>query len=354
MDKPDVDFIEGLSPAISIDQKSASRNPRSTVGTVTEVYDYLRLLFARIGRPHCPSCGKEVGRQTPQQIVDQVLDLGEGTRLLRARPRSCAAARASTTRFSTTWPARLSRGCASTARSSSSPTAPTLDLRRYEQHTIEVVVDRLVRPRRDPPAAHRVRRDRACGSAAGSAEIASSARTARRRGASQFSEQLACTHCGISFDEPAPRDFSFNSPYGACPTCARARHPLRGRRRARRARHVALASPTARSSPWAGAGAGVLHRPARRGAAELGKFASTRRGEAAREGPQARSSRRRRHAGAGALQEPLRPRAQLRGDYEGVVPGSSAARRGRLGLVPRADRGLHARGRRARRAAARA
>src|SRR5215469_6229454 len=80
MDKPDVDFIEGLSPAISIDQKSASRNPRSTVGTVTEVYDYLRLLYARIGRPHCPSGGKEVGRQTPQQIVDQVLALGDGAR----------------------------------------------------------------------------------------------------------------------------------------------------------------------------------------------------------------------------------------------------------------------------------
>jgi excinuclease ABC subunit A len=86
MDKPDVDFIEGLSPAISIDQKSASRNPRSTVGTVTEVYDYLRLLFARIGRPHCPSCGKEVGRQTPQQIVDQVLALGASTRLLVLGP----------------------------------------------------------------------------------------------------------------------------------------------------------------------------------------------------------------------------------------------------------------------------
>ena len=113
MDKPDVDFIEGLSPAISIDQKSASRNPRSTVGTITEVYDYLRLLYARIGQPHCPICGRPVARQTPQQIVDRVLELPEGTRF-QVWPRWCGAARASTARCSTTWPSRASPGSGST------------------------------------------------------------------------------------------------------------------------------------------------------------------------------------------------------------------------------------------------
>ena len=123
MDKPDVDFIEGLSPAISIDQKSASRNPRSTVGTITEVYDYLRLLYARIGHPHCPTCGRPVARQTPQQIVDRVLELPEGTRFQVWR-RWCGAARASTAPCSTTWPSRASPGSASTASRSSWRTGP--------------------------------------------------------------------------------------------------------------------------------------------------------------------------------------------------------------------------------------
>ena len=119
MDKPDVDFIEGLSPAISIDQKTASRNPRSTVGTITEIHDYLRLLFARIGVPHCPNCGKPVTRQTPQQIVDQVLARDRRRAVPRARPPWSRVARASTARCSTNWRPRASRGCASTARSSS-------------------------------------------------------------------------------------------------------------------------------------------------------------------------------------------------------------------------------------------
>ena len=124
MDKPDVDFIEGLSPAISIDQKSASRNPRSTVGTITEVYDYLRLLYARIGHPHCPVCGRPVARQTPQQIVDRVLELPEGTKFQVLAP-VVRGARGSTAPCSTTWPSRALPGCASTGRPSSWPTAAT-------------------------------------------------------------------------------------------------------------------------------------------------------------------------------------------------------------------------------------
>ncbi|HUD69499.1 MAG TPA: excinuclease ABC subunit UvrA, partial [Acidimicrobiales bacterium] len=143
MDKPDVDFIEGLSPAISIDQKSASRNPRSTVGTVTEVYDYLRLLFARIGRPHCPKCGREVGRQTPQQIVDQVLELGADTRLLVLGP----VVRGRKGEYHALLD-DLGRQGFSRVRVDGNVLELTdrdsLDLARYEQHTIEVVVDRLV------------------------------------------------------------------------------------------------------------------------------------------------------------------------------------------------------------------
>ena len=144
MDKPDVDFIEGLSPAISIDQKSASRNPRSTVGTVTEIYDYLRLLYARIGLPHCPNCGRPVTRQSPQQIVDRLMDLPDGTRFHvlgagRARPERRVRGAARRPRPAGLRP-RPGRRRAGRARRSAA-----LELARYEQHTIEVVVDRLIR-----------------------------------------------------------------------------------------------------------------------------------------------------------------------------------------------------------------
>ena len=159
MDKPDVDFIEGLSPAISIDQKSASRNPRSTVGTITEIYDYLRLLYARIGVPHCPDDGTVVQRQTP--AADRRPHPGAARRhpLPGAGARWCGAARASTRACSRSWPARASPGPGSTARSTSCPDPPKLA--RYEQHTIEVVVDRLVK--RD---GHRAAPDRLAGDGA--------------------------------------------------------------------------------------------------------------------------------------------------------------------------------------------
>src|SRR5580704_11239334 len=144
MDKPDVDFIEGLSPAISIDQKSASRNPRSTVGTITEVYDYLRLLFARIGHPHCPTCGRAVARQTPQQIVDRVLELPEGTRFQVLAP----VVRGRKGEYSTLLDDFAKQGFAR-VRVDGIPVELSeraeVNLARYEVHTIEVVVDRLIR-----------------------------------------------------------------------------------------------------------------------------------------------------------------------------------------------------------------
>ncbi|HEV3329070.1 MAG TPA: excinuclease ABC subunit UvrA [Acidimicrobiales bacterium] len=268
MDKPDVDFIEGLSPAISIDQKSASRNPRSTVGTVTEVYDYLRLLYARIGRPHCPSCGREVGRQTPQQIVDQVLELGDATRLLVLGP----VVRGRKGEYHALLD-DLGRQGYSRVRVDGDVLELTdraaLDLARYEQHTIEVVVDRLV-----VRAGIRQRLTESVETAlrlgSGSAAVAVLDEDGTATSELAFSEQLACAECGISFDEPAPRDFSFNSPYGACPTCAGL-----GTRYEVDAQLVvpdpSLSVADGALAPWAGARTGYFT-GLLSGAAELGKF----------------------------------------------------------------------------------
>ena len=219
MDKPDVDFIEGLSPAISIDQKSASRNPRSTVGTITEVYDYLRLLFARAGRPHCPTCGRAVARQTPQQIVDRILGLTEGTRFLVLAP----VVRGRKGEYSTLLDDLAAQGFARAridGRTVELSDRAGVELARYEQHTIEVIVDRLVlkegiRQRLTESM------EQALQLAGGVAEV----QVVNSDGEAEdealtFSEHLACTQCGTSFEEPVPRSFSFNSPYGACSYCA--------------------------------------------------------------------------------------------------------------------------------------
>ncbi|MFZ0665836.1 MAG: excinuclease ABC subunit UvrA [Acidimicrobiales bacterium] len=216
MDKPDVDFIEGLSPAISIDQKSASRNPRSTVGTVTEIYDYLRLMYARIGRPFCPTCGRPVVRQTPQQIVDRILDLPEGTRFSVLAP----VVRGRKGQYESLLDDLAKQGF-SRARVDGEilelSERNSLDLARYEQHTIEVVVDRLIR--RDGIRQRLTESmETALRLSDGVAEIGI-VRAEDEEELVTFSEHLACTYCGISFDEPAPRNFSFNSPYGACPVC---------------------------------------------------------------------------------------------------------------------------------------
>ncbi len=216
MDKPDVDFIEGLSPAVSIDQKSTSRNPRSTVGTITEVYDYLRLLFSRAGRPHCPKCGRPIARQTPQQIVDRVLELDEGTRFQVLAPvvRGRKGEYAELFRELQTKGFSRARVDGEIIQLSEPP-----KLKKQEKHTIEVVVDRL-----SVKASARRRLtdsvETALGLAAGVVVLDFVDLPAddphRER---VYSEHLACLVDDLSFEELEPRSFSFNSPYGACPEC---------------------------------------------------------------------------------------------------------------------------------------
>ncbi len=211
MDKPDVDFIEGLSPAISIDQKTASRNPRSTVGTVTEIHDYLRLLFARMGIPHCPNDGSAVARQSPQQIVDRILELEEGTRFQILAP----VVKGRKGEYDQLF-ADLIRDGFSRARIDGEITELTdeVDLARYEQHTIEVVIDRLTRRagiERRLTDSIETALDLADGTALVDIED---------RPTLSFSQAFACPQCGLSFEELQPRNFSFNSPYGACNSCS--------------------------------------------------------------------------------------------------------------------------------------
>jgi excinuclease ABC subunit A len=222
MDKPDVDFIDGLSPAVSIDQKAAGRNPRSTVGTITEVYDYLRLLYARVGKPHCPVCGRPIARQSPQQIVDRVLELDEGTRFQVLAP----VVRGRKGEYGEMLRELQAKGY-SRARvdgvvirlDSVGPSGELPALKKYEKHDIEVVVDRL-----DVKDSARRR-------------LTDSVETALKLSGGvlvldlvdlpeddphrerMYSEHLACLYDDLSFDELEPRSFSFNSPWGACPDC---------------------------------------------------------------------------------------------------------------------------------------
>jgi excinuclease ABC subunit A len=215
MDKPDVDFIEGLSPAVSIDQKSTNRNPRSTVGTITEVYDYLRLLFARAGKPHCPKCGKPITKQTPQNIVDQILALAPETRFQVLAPMI----RARKGEFADLFKDLLAQGYSRarvdgvTVQLSEPP-----KLKKQEKHTIEVVIDRLT--------AKSESKQRLTDSIETALRLANGLVTlefvdAKEKGERErtYSELLACHDCGLSFQEMEPRSFSFNSPFGACPEC---------------------------------------------------------------------------------------------------------------------------------------
>lgn len=210
MDKPDVDFIEGLSPAVSIDQKTASRNPRSTVGTVTEIYDYLRLLYARVGRPHCPNCGKPIAQQTVEQIVDQILALPEGSRIQVLAP--------------------VVRGRKGEHRKVIEQIAKEgfirirvdgelrevtdqLNLDKNKKHTIEIVVDRIVvRPDVQGRLSDSVQTALKFGDGVVFVDVVGGEEMV-------FSEKFSCIDCGISMEELTPRMFSFNSPYGACPSC---------------------------------------------------------------------------------------------------------------------------------------
>ena len=212
MDKPDVDYIEGLSPAISIDQKTTSRNPRSTVGTVTEIYDYLRLLWARIGVPHCPKCGREIRQQTIDQIVDQVLAWPEGSRIQVMAPvvRSRKGEHAKVLED-----ARKGGYVRVRVDGSVYDLSEEIKLDKNKKHNIEVVVDRLVVR---PDSARRLTDSvETAASLAGGLVLVDCPADGREQ---LFSQNYACEDCGISIEELTPRMFSFNSPYGACPTCA--------------------------------------------------------------------------------------------------------------------------------------
>jgi excinuclease ABC subunit A len=213
MEKPDVDFIEGLSPAISIDQKSTSRNPRSTVGTITEIYDYLRVLYARIGHPHCPKCGRPIGRQTPEQIVDQVMQLPEGTRFQVLAP----VVRGRKGEYEKLLKDLAGQGFVR-ARIDGQvrELAEQIRLPRNYKHTIEVVVDRLVAK---PDIRRRVADSVESALQLTEGLVAIAVQTHDGEDVQTYSQALACTFDGLSFDELQPRNFSFNSPYGACQTC---------------------------------------------------------------------------------------------------------------------------------------
>ena len=216
MDKPDVDFIEGLSPAVSIDQKSTNRNPRSTVGTITEVYDYLRLLYARAGKPHCPECARPIARQSPQQIVDRVLELQEGDRFQVLAP----VVRARKGEYVDLFRELQSKGYSRVRVDGTvHQLAEPPKLKKQEKHTIEVVVDRL---KVQESAKQRLTDsvETALRLAGGLVvldfvDLAEDAPDRER----MYSEHLACLYDDLSFEELEPRSFSFNSPFGACPDC---------------------------------------------------------------------------------------------------------------------------------------
>ncbi len=261
MDKPDVDYIEGLSPAVSIDQKSTSRNPRSTVATVTEIYDYLRLLYARMGIPHCPKCGRRIAQQAVEQMVDSVMAMPEGTRIQVLGP----VVRGRKGEYRSVIDDIRKQGFVRVRVDGNVyEVTDDIPMERYKQHTIEVIVDRLIR--RDgiqsrlaesmetalklgsgilgilydcglriadcglaEQAAEREPQSTAAGNAVtrkgrrgrdqGGSENPQSAIRNPRSGELLFSEHFACVECGVSLEELAPRNFSFNSPYGACPEC---------------------------------------------------------------------------------------------------------------------------------------
>ena len=212
MEKPDVDYIDGLSPAISIDQKTTSKNPRSTVGTVTEIYDYLRLLWARVGTPHCPKCGREIRQQTVDQIVDQVLTLPEGSKIQILAP----VVRARKGEYAKVFEdARRSGYVRVRVDGSLYDLGEEIKLEKNKKHNIEIIVDRLV--------VKREINQRLTDSIETAAALSGGLIIVNVLGEEEqdllFSQNYACEDCGISIEELTPRMFSFNNPYGACPTC---------------------------------------------------------------------------------------------------------------------------------------
>ncbi len=222
MEKPDVDYIEGLSPAISIDQKSTSRNPRSTVGTVTEIYDYLRLLYARIGTPHCPNCGREVAAQSAQEIVERIMGLPEGARIQLLAP----VVRGRKGEYAKLFEEITKEGFARVRVDGEvKELREKIDLDKKKKHTIEVVVDRLVmkpdvRKRLTDSVETTLRLSTGVVTVLYEAKVEAEPAKAPAAQEMTFSEAFACAYCGVSFQELEPRLFSFNSPFGACPGCS--------------------------------------------------------------------------------------------------------------------------------------
>ncbi|MEY8261829.1 excinuclease ABC subunit UvrA [Oscillospiraceae bacterium 50-60] len=211
MDKPDVDYIEGLSPAISIDQKTTSKNPRSTVGTVTEIYDYLRLLWARVGTPHCPKCGREIKQQTVDQIIDQVTALPEGTRIQVCAPVVRGKKGEHVKVFED---AKRSGYVRARVDGNLYELDEEIKLEKNKKHSIEIIVDRLIiRPDIQQRLTDSV--ETAAGLSGGTVIV----NLLREEQDLMFSQNYACEDCGISIEELTPRMFSFNNPFGACPTC---------------------------------------------------------------------------------------------------------------------------------------
>ncbi len=219
MEKPDVDHIDGLSPALSIDQKGTTHNPRSTVGTVTEMYDYLRLLYARIGHPHCPKCGREVSQQTVQQMVDAVINLPEGSRIMLLAPLVPGRQGEYEQIFDEM---RRSGFVRVRVDGTIYDLSDEIALDKQKEHTIEVVVDRLVIPKGQQQEIDPSFRQRVTDSLETTLKLGGGVVLVSIIGGDEilFSEHLTCVFCGISLPEIEPRTFSFNSPHGACPTCA--------------------------------------------------------------------------------------------------------------------------------------
>ena len=348
MDKPDVDFIDGLSPAVSIDQKAAGRNPRSTVGTITEVYDYLRLLYARVGKPHCPICGRPIVRQTPQQIVDRVLELDEGTRFQVLAP----VIRGRKGEYTELLRELQVKGY---SRARVDGTVIRLDsvgdspgqlpaLKKYEKHTIEVVVDRLsVKPDARRRLTDSVETALALSGGVVLLDFVDLAEDDPHR-ERMYSEHLACLYDDLSFEELEPRSFSFNSPWGACPDCT----GLGTRMEVDPELVVSDPDKTLAEGaigPWSGGHVSDyflrLDGGARRGHGVQHRHALA---PAAGRGPE-RAAERLRQAGARPVQEPVRPGAVVLHLVRGRDPVyRAAARRGRVRLQPGAVRRVHARG----------
>ncbi len=342
MDKPDVDFIEGLSPAVSIDQKSTSRNPRSTVGTITEVYDYLRLLFARAGRPHCPICGEPISRQSPQQIVDRLLGLTEGTRFQVLAP----VVRGRKGEYAEVF-RQLATAGFSRARVDGEVvqlTDPPILDKKYK-HNIDVIVDRLaVKPTVKQRLTDSV--ETALGLAQGVVSIDFVDLDAKDPGRERrYSEKMACPNDhDIAIEELEPRQFSFNGPWGACPDCSGLGTRMEvdpelvvpdDEKIARRGGHRSVGvGARRRLLPAADRLAGRNRRLQHEGAVA----------SAAVDGP-ADAAPRRAGPGARQLPEPLRPDPQLQRQIRGCrLLHRASALRGRDRHLPGAVRRLHARG----------